>query len=398
MRYVSYVTSTPGQPVDQQGQPLSFSGPGHSSMGSGMVNYSVQPQTQSYTGMFVPGGSTIQSGISEQGNMGPSVAYGQTVFSGQIGESSASGNTFSIPYVPASGVYTYTTYNPSVAGSGSGGQVAPPVVYYGGPAQSSSPQLTFAGFAPGPTAQTTLRPATPPSQMNHAHGVTLNIAQPVGYHNQQGVGGGSVGHTSHSVSSPPQFTQHPGTVYATAHPFPGQVRPVGQMVQIPMCPPTSLAGPTPVHTQQLSHLHQIHHQHHSIPPLQHSQSFPVVRTGPGGGASTLSLTSTLNGNPTTPQSIGTTQYTQHPMMTTKSMSVNCMRPRVGASTPDKDSIGMGIGGMATFVPNLNQVTGFQIPAQLVPQTFRPAQPGKKQFLLFFVCFICRSLFGITITA
>ncbi|XP_025080628.1 cAMP-regulated phosphoprotein 21-like isoform X3 [Pomacea canaliculata] len=382
VRYISYI---PGHntAVDAQGQSFSLSNPGTSSIPSGIVSYSVHPQPQNYSGVFMSANSPMQTSIPDQTSIGPNTAYAQTIFTGPLGESNGSGSPYSIPYVPANGVYSYTTYNP--AGNSVGpGQVGPAGAFYGAPPQSSSPQLSFAGFAPGPGSQSTLRPATPPSQLHHAHGLTVSIAQPLNYHSQQGAGtglgtgiGGISGHISHhTVSSPTQF--HPGTIFSSSPQFPGQVRPVGQVVQMPVGANTNVATAGPASGHAVPHSH--HPTHHSAPPLHHSQSFSVLRAGPANTNVTsntthLSMNPATNGTPTPPQQVGPSP---HPVMPIKSMSMGCMRPHGGASTPDKDSLGVGMGipGVTTFIPGINQTTAMQFPAQIVASGIRPAQQGE----------------------
>ncbi|KAK7092417.1 cAMP-regulated phosphoprotein 21-like [Littorina saxatilis] len=333
-------------PVDAQGQCLSLTATSPQQMQSGMVSYG-QPQ-------LVQTASNMQPGMMDQSGMTPGNPYGQTVYTGTVNDGGNANGCY-VPYMTNSSVmYPTTQY-------GGGGMTMTPAAaaaHYGAynPPQSSSPQLTQ--FAPMTGAQ--VRPATPPC---------LPIAQPVGYHhNQQGMG----------VSSPPQFQQ--GTYYqAPPHHYPGQGQAMGQVMQVSVRPQGGAGGGAPVST---GHTH--HHQHHpqgSHPPsLQHSQSFPMLRSVPtsmcsapnpapmGLGSAHLGLGSTPNGNPNPPH------HSQHPMMTMKSMSIGSMQTNGGAATPDKDTPGL-MGGASAFMPGVNQATPMQFPGQFVAQGIRQPQPG-----------------------
>lgn len=342
-------------PVDAQGQCLSLA-PAGTSFQSGVGSYA-QPQ-------LVPTASTMQPGMMDQSSMTPGTLYGQSVYTGTVTDTGGGG--YCMPYVPNNSVLYSSTHYP-LSGNGGNGMTMTPTVaaHYNpyNPPQSSSPQLC--SFAPMTTAQ--VRPATPPN---------LPIAQPVGYHSQQTAGMG----LGHGVSSPPHF-QH-GTYYtAPPHHFPTQGQPMGQMVQMSVRPQGSAGGGVQVtgghphhHPQSLQGAHQPGHP--NAPTLQHSQSFPMLRTVPTSMSSCpapapapLGLGPAPNG-PTNPPHPG-----QHPMMSVKSVSVGSVRSSGGAATPDRETPTI-VGGATAFLPGFSQATSMQFPGQFVAQGMRQPQPGK----------------------
>ena len=316
-----------------------------------MVNYG-QPQ-------LVQTASAIQPGMLDQSAMTPGSLYGQTMYTGTVTDTGGNPNGYCVPYMSGGIVYPSSHYPPS----GATGMAVTPTggAHYGpynAPQQPSSPQLACGSFAPMAGAQ--VRPATPPS---------LPMAQPVGYHSgQAGMG------LSHGVTTPPHF-QH-GTYYtAQPHPFP-PTQQLGQVMQVSVRPQGGGGGmpgggghshPHP-HPQPVQGGHQHQGGHHPTPTLQHSQSFPLLRTVPTSGPSSLAL-GPAPGSATTPPQ-------HHPMMSVKSMSMGSMPPTGGAATPDKENTSLGLGGPTTFLPSVNQATAVQFTGQFVAQGMRQPQPGR----------------------
>jgi hypothetical protein len=281
--------------------------------------------------------------------------YGQTVYPVPVSDSS---NGYCMPAYQ-SFVYTGQQaqgHYPSCTTS-----IINPIsaAHYGSynPPQSSSPQLCQA-FPP-------IRSATPPS---------LPLGQPMGYPAQQG----------QMVPSPPQYHQQYFSS-APPHPFPG---PQPQVMQVQMRPQGGAGGGVSTH---LSHHH--HPQHHqqlqhmgggSIggppPQLQHSQSYPVLRTIPTSLPSPSPIS--LGPGPGSLAMPGQQPSQPYPV---KSMSMGSMRLN-GASTPDKEIAPGVVGGCGTqsMMGGFGQAGGsMQLPGQFMTQGL-PRQPQPGQSLLSLV--------------